>query len=460
MSQIPSRCRALTLFAGISSLSLSLLGSCGGGSPLTGMVQDPSLLSTGTSLSVAANGHPIINDLDGDSVIYTIGGPPVNLDPDTQATVTDTDSTDFDGGTLTVTGDSNDDFLAPIAGPNISFSFAGSNVGVLVNGTLIGTRPGRGMGTGTGFFLINLNANATPALVNVVLQNFGYQATGGGAGQRTIDFVLTDGDSGTSNTATVTVSVVMPPPSVQVLATGLKRPYNVAIDDNGTSGDPTDDVYVVAEFGNSVGSAGLRLVPANGGSSSFVSLGSHRPYAVGVESPGVYIIADNTSTVSRVQNGVATPISTPGQAYDIEIEGNGTATLVNLFGSTVEQIDLTSGGVSTVATLPSNPIGYSPDPLSTGFFATLFNDGSVLGTASGTLALNGSIGSPVGIDTDGSVLYVSDRLGNVWEVDPDTGDVTLVTNDALGEPFGMTVKSDGNLLITDFSGRLLEIVNP
>ncbi|MEQ1847970.1 MAG: hypothetical protein ABL983_20610, partial [Nitrospira sp.] len=120
-------------------------------------------------------------------------------------TVTDPDSADFNGGTLTasisVGGESTDKLqLLGIGGVSLS----GSNV--LVSGVTVGTWSG---GTGGTPLTVSFNVNAQAAQVQAVYQSITYSTTSDTPtlGVRTISVVVTDGDGGTSNTGTGTVNL-------------------------------------------------------------------------------------------------------------------------------------------------------------------------------------------------------------------------------------------------------------
>ena len=163
------------------------------------------------------NDAPVIGDLDGETVAASNNGAPVLLDAAPLTSVSDIDSADFDGGTLTVTGNSfsASDSLGLDASGNVSLStgFANGSV-VSVAGTDVGTLSAV---SGSGA-TITLNASATPARVAEVVSALTFATTSTALGDRTVDVVLVDGDgtagggADTSNPATVTVSVTVPTP--------------------------------------------------------------------------------------------------------------------------------------------------------------------------------------------------------------------------------------------------------
>ncbi len=121
------------------------------------------------------------------------------------ATITDPDSADFNGGTLTASisaGGESTDKLRLLAIGGVSLS--GSNV--LVSGVTVGTWSGGTSGTP---LAVSFNASAQAAQVQAVYQSITYTTTSDAPtlGVRTISVVVTDGDGGTSNTGTGTVNL-------------------------------------------------------------------------------------------------------------------------------------------------------------------------------------------------------------------------------------------------------------
>jgi hypothetical protein len=154
-------------------------------------------------VDLPGNDVPVLS-MDGPATSYTENDPATVLDP--TATVVDIDSLDLRDGTLTVrfsAGGTANDELSIIEGGVVSL--VGSST-IEVNGMNVGSFSG---GTGGSPLVISWNPQATPAGAQVVLRQIGYHNTSDDPGTiaRTIDFVLTDGDGGTSNAARQTVNV-------------------------------------------------------------------------------------------------------------------------------------------------------------------------------------------------------------------------------------------------------------
>ncbi|MBT3056662.1 MAG: DUF4347 domain-containing protein, partial [Candidatus Thiodiazotropha sp. (ex Codakia orbicularis)] len=170
------------------------------------------------------NEAPTITNLGGDSLAYNEDDGAQVIDQGTASIVADVDSSDFDTGTLTVSlqagSDNAEDVLAirdQGAGPtNITVSGSAVSYG----GTQIGTFTGGSGGTN---LVITLDADADATAVTALVRNITYENTdteNPTTGARTVRFVLTDGDGGTSvdYDTTVTVSTVNDTPTLAATA--------------------------------------------------------------------------------------------------------------------------------------------------------------------------------------------------------------------------------------------------
>ena len=168
---------------------------------------------TATVTVTAVNDASTITSLSGDSRAYSEGAGAVVIESG-NALVADVDSTNFDTGTLTVSipagGDSAEDVLSIRNQGSGAGQIGVSGSTITYGGTTIGTFTGGSSGSN---LVITLNSSATPTAVTALVRNITYQNTDTNApttGARTVRFVLTDGDGGTSPNydTTVTVSAV------------------------------------------------------------------------------------------------------------------------------------------------------------------------------------------------------------------------------------------------------------
>ncbi|MBY8826489.1 tandem-95 repeat protein, partial [Sphingomonas colocasiae] len=215
-------------------------GNSGSGGALTGS-------ATQTINITAINDAPVISNLNGDSVTWTEGNGALLIDASANAAITDADSTNFDGGTLTVsiTGGlvSAQDQLVIIADAFITLGapLPGGDRQVYYNGTQIGLVAGGGAGGGAlSFSFYDPDGRPAPPVgaVQALLRTIGYTNSGGDApsgGARTISWTLNDGDGGsTTVTSTVNVAAVNDAPTAAVSASAYAATEQVALNLKGT----------------------------------------------------------------------------------------------------------------------------------------------------------------------------------------------------------------------------------
>ncbi len=161
------------------------------------------------ALNATVNAVPVITNLGGDTLAYTEGDGAVVIDQNAAAVVSDVDSSDFDTGSLTVSiesGASADDRLFINEADGLSFTLTG-DLKVNHNGVSFGTVTG---GTGGTDLVITFDPDADATAVTALVKNITYENTDTDtptAGNRTVRFVLTDGDGGTSANYDTTVTV-------------------------------------------------------------------------------------------------------------------------------------------------------------------------------------------------------------------------------------------------------------
>ncbi|MEQ1846266.1 MAG: hypothetical protein ABL983_11930, partial [Nitrospira sp.] len=159
----------------------------------------------------AANDAPTITDLSGDSLSYSEGDGAVVIEQSGNALVSDVDSANLHTGTLTVSipsgGDSAEDVLSIRNQGTGAGQIGVSGSNVTYQGVIIGTVTGGSSGSA---LVITLNSSATPTAVTALVQHITYENTDTAApttGVRTVRYVLTDGDGGTSANYDTSVTV-------------------------------------------------------------------------------------------------------------------------------------------------------------------------------------------------------------------------------------------------------------
>ncbi len=176
---------------------------------VTGIYNDGGALNT----SYVPNAPPVLGGLQGDSVTFTEGDSARLIDLGSNATVSDGDSADYNGGSVRVSITTNrvtaEDLLS-IRNQGIGAGQIGvSGSTITYGGVTIGTFTG---GSGSNDLVITFNsASATPAAVEALLHNLVYNNSNVDnptASARTLSVTVYDGDSYTTTTNTVTVTVV------------------------------------------------------------------------------------------------------------------------------------------------------------------------------------------------------------------------------------------------------------
>ncbi|MCA9036957.1 MAG: hypothetical protein KDA91_17600, partial [Planctomycetaceae bacterium] len=162
---------------------------------------DPVSIAETINVTVnAVNDAPVVDD--GSNIGYSEGSGATAF---TGKSIVDIDSTDFDGGVLSVlisSGSDGTDTLRIV--PNYGATISGSNV--IVSGVTIGTISGN-LTNGPLTVTFNANAGLSDVLAvyhGISIQNLTDNPT---PGARVVSVVLTDGDGGTSNTATATLTL-------------------------------------------------------------------------------------------------------------------------------------------------------------------------------------------------------------------------------------------------------------
>lgn len=273
----------------------------------------------GTVTGAAPVGAPVLT-LPGPARGYLAGQAPQVLDA--QATLTDSDSANFNTGTLTAefaSGGKAGDQLAlrnQGTGPG-QVGVSGANV--TFGGVLIGTASGGSQPTP---LVITFNASATPAAVQAVLRNLTYMSTSASpsTAARYVRLTVVD-ETGKQSNQPIKVAVVSPAPSLTVSAftptpTGFVADFNQSIDpsvlnlyDTQSAGLGLADVTLAGPGGNVRGSL---VIASSNKQITFLATG-------GTLAPGSY-----TATLRSAANAFRT-------ASGNLLDGNGDGTAGDAF---------------------------------------------------------------------------------------------------------------------------------
>ncbi|MFN3731705.1 Ig-like domain-containing protein [Comamonas testosteroni] len=269
------------------------------------------------TLTAPINAAPVVGNLNGDSVGVIESDGPTLLDAGGNATVTDSDSANFDGGNVTVAIVANrasgEDILAIVNQGSGAGQIGVSGSNITFGGVVIGSFTG---GTGANDLVISLNANATPAAVQALVRNITYSNSNTldpSTETRTVRVTVNDGDGATSSNADIAVSVTGVNDAPTLSATGGTPTYT----ENGVAVDLFSGVSIgTIEAGQTI--TGLTLTVGN--------------------------LANGASEILRIDgtdialvNGASGTTGGNGIGYSVSVSG-GTAT-----------VTLTHAGLSTAS---------------------------------------------------------------------------------------------------------------
>jgi VCBS repeat-containing protein len=290
--------------AGNRTFTLTSIKDSGG--TANGGVDTASLTVASTVSVVPVNDAPVVN-LNGATLSYTENDAATAIAP--TGLVTDIDSPNFNGGSLTIDFSANgaaEDQLSILTDASVTVS-TGT---VSVNGLAIGSVTGGSNGSD---LVIAFNTdNATQAAVSTLIEHIGYANSSDdpSTAARSVSFTLVDGggtaNSGTdtgSDTATINITAVNDAPVANSLQTtygaqagvalDLKHDFSVS-DADGENGSETITLSV-AEGVLDVTSGGTSAIVTNSGTASVTIQGS-------IADLNALLDTDGTSTVQFVDN--------------------------------------------------------------------------------------------------------------------------------------------------------------
>ncbi|MEG1959556.1 MAG: DUF4347 domain-containing protein [Pseudomonas sp.] len=177
-----------------------------------GQVYKGILNNTALNFSIATVTPPVIANLNGDSVSYFEDGAFTLLDPNSNATVSDADSANFNGGKLTVQvsggGTAGEDVLFIRNQGNGANEIQIDGTSIKYNGLVIGTFAGGSNGSA---LVITLTSEATATTTAALLHNLAYRNSNTlqpSTTTRSVSISMDDGAGGNSVVSVVSVAVV------------------------------------------------------------------------------------------------------------------------------------------------------------------------------------------------------------------------------------------------------------
>ncbi|NWL78815.1 hypothetical protein DM872_18380 [Pseudomonas taiwanensis] len=402
------------------------------------------------TLTAPTNEPPVVGNLNGDSVGVIEGGGAALLDSGSNATVTDSDSVDFDGGKVTVAIIANrasgEDILSILSQGTGAGQIGVSGSNVTFGGVLIGTFTG---GTGSNDLVISLNANATPAAVQALVRTITY--TNGNTldpstATRTVRITVDDGDGATSANADIAVSVTSVNDAPTLSATGGTPTYT----ENGAAVDLFSGVSVgTVEAGQTI--TGLTLTVSN--------LANGASEILRIDGTDI-ILVNGTSGTTTGGNGIGYSVSVSGGTATVTLTSAGGLSAANaqtvIDGMSYRNSSEAPSGISRVVTLTS--ISDSGGTSNGGVDSTSVSVVATVGIA--------AVNDAPSITAPGSIAVTEDVTTALTgisfaDIDAGTGSVTATFSVASGtlaatSGSGIIVGGSGTGSLT-LTGRLADI---
>ncbi|MBA5874907.1 MAG: DUF4347 domain-containing protein, partial [Nitrospira sp. CR1.2] len=394
---------------------------------------------------IAVNDAPVVTPIAPDVTFVESGLAQVI---DATGTITDVDSSNFDGGVMTVSISANgtaDDRLMVGnwgTGPG-QVGVSGSDV--TYGGTVIGTVSGGTSGSDP--LVITFNTSATPTAVQEVYRSiqFNNVSDNPSTATRTLTIGLTDGDGGTATSQTKLVYVQGTNDAPVLTDTALA--LTVSEDAGAPSGTVGNLLSAFtggitdADSGASKGIAITGTDETNGtwyyttdGGSTWTAVGS-------VSNTSALLLADNGSTrlyfaPSADYNGTSTAALTL-RAWDQTSGTAGTKVTTASNGGTTAFSSATDTIDVTVSAVNDTPTDLS---LSAGTVAENAGNGTVVGTVSGT--------DP---DTGDTKTYsLTDTAGGRFAINSSTGQITVADGSLLN--YEIATSHNVTVRVTDSGG--------
>jgi trimeric autotransporter adhesin len=416
------------------------------------------LSGNGITVSNYVDVAPTVGSLNGDSASYTEGGSAVLLDTGSDATVSDPDSADFNGGNVTVSivtnRTSGEDVLAVRHQGSGAGQIGVSGTDITYGGTTIGSYAG---GSGTNDLVVSLNGSASATAVQALLHNLTYvntNATDPSASTRTVRITVDDGAGGTSSQADVTVAVTAVNDAPTASATGGTPTYT----ENGSAVDLYSSVSLSAvESGQSITGMTFTVSQIVDGASEILSIdGTDVALTNGTSGTTTgsaavdYAVSVTGSTATVTLSQAAGLSSTDAQTlvdgltYRNDSEAPDTTSRVVTLISLSDDGGTSNGGVDTTSTSLAATVAISAvndaPTLSGGPYTLTGTDEDT--TSSGTLVstmLAGLTHGDVDASPSSGIAVTASNGNGAWQYSTDG-----VTWNGVG-----SVSSSASLLLTD-----------
>ena len=244
-------------------------------------------------------------------------------------------------------------------------------------------------------------------------------------------------------------------PITNLVPSGLKSPWGVAMDDSG-------NIYVADSGNNAI----KKWTAASRTLATLVSLGTNSPQGLAVDGDGNVYFSDflhhSVGKWTVASGGLMTLVSS-GLFYPqgVAVDGVGNVYIADSGNNAVKKWTAASGIVTTlVSSALSYPSGVAVDSAGNVYIAdTQHNAIEKWTAASGTLStLAGGLFYPqdVAVDGAGNVYFSGGGVGK-WSAAG--GYVTTLASSALSGPLGLAADNTGNVFVSDSrNGAIKEVL--
>jgi hypothetical protein len=330
--------------------TVSFVDAVGGTKTLTLLIHDNGNTGGGDlnaqdTASIVLDNPPVV-DLNGatagtgSTLSYTENAAASAIAP--TGTATDTDSADFNGGSLTVHFSANgaaEDQLSILTDGTVTVSSGTVSVGGLAIGTVSGGANGTDL-------LVSFNTtDATPSSVSTLIEHIGYanNSDNPSTASRSVTFLVDDGDGASgSAVATVNITAVNDGPSATITPASYSATEQTSLDlkntglsvsdVDGRAGSETVTLAVTEGILNITAGSSGAIVDSGNGTSSVTFHGT-------LAQLNALLNTDGTSTVGYIDN-IDDPSAT-GQ-LTLQINDNGNTGGGSLIGSDTAFINITT----------------------------------------------------------------------------------------------------------------------
>ena len=307
-------------------------------------------------------------------------------------------------------------------------------------------------------------------------------------GANTITIVVTAQDGVTTDTYTITVSQLPPPPSLSytspqtytqntgitpltpvssniaavsyssspvILGSGFSAPTGVAVDASG-------NVYV-ADYSHKL----VKEIPVGNGTPVTIGSGFNDPFGVAVDAAGDVYVADyGASAVYKIPAGNGTPV-TIGSGFShptaVAIDAAGDVFVADHGNNAIKKIPAGSNTPAAVGSGFSGPIGVAVDAAGDVYVGDRGNNAvkEIPAGSNTPVTIGSGFSTPYGVAVDASGnVFVDDYGNNAVKEIPAGSTTPVVLGSGFKIPEGVAADGAGNVYVADYGNNAIKQIKP